>query len=88
MKKLLAYLAFSFLVSLSAYAQSGIVTDFMPVCDSLSVLITERTGVEGNVTVKSIMKRGGSLDFYFTEIASNKKIRHRCFGGILGNKFE
>ena len=65
MRKLLIYI--SLLISFSAYAQSGIVTDFKPVCDSLSVLITERTGVEGNVTVKSIMKRGSSLDFYFTE---------------------
>ena len=65
MRKLLIYI--SLLISFSAYAQSEIVTDFKPVCDSLSVLITERTGVEGNVTVKSIMKRGSSLDFYFTE---------------------
>ena len=67
MKKLLAYLAFSFLVSFSAYAQSGIVTDFKPVGDSLAVLLTERTGVQGQATIKSIMKRGSSLDFYFTE---------------------
>ena len=48
-------------------AQSKIVKDFTPVCDSLAVLTTERTGVNGNMTLKSIMKRGGNLDFYFTE---------------------
>ena len=67
MKKLFAYISFSILISFSAYAQSGIVTDFKPVCDSLATLLTERTGVPGVVTVKSIMKRGSSLDFYFTE---------------------
>ena len=67
MKKLLAYISFSILISFSAYAQSEIVTDFKPVCDSLATLLTERTGVPGVVTVKSIMKRGSSLDFYFTE---------------------
>ena len=87
MKKLLAYISFSILISFSAYAQSGIVTDFKPVCDSLSVLITERTGVEGNVTVKSIMKRGGSLDFYFTESLGDypwKEGDQRWFKSTLG----
>ena len=65
MRKLLIYI--SFLISFSTYAQSGIVTDFTPVCDSLAVLTAERTGVEGKLAIKSIMRRGSALDFYFTE---------------------
>jgi hypothetical protein len=41
--------------------------DFTPVCDSLATLIQEQCGVEGKLKVKSIMRRGTSLDFYFTE---------------------
>ena len=48
-------------------AQSAIVKDFTPVCDSLSILIKERTTVEGKLKLKAVMKRGNSLDFYFTE---------------------
>lgn len=48
-------------------AQSAIVQDFTPVCDSLSRLINERTSVPGTLKVKAIMKRGNHLDFYFTE---------------------
>ena len=52
---------------IAASAQSKIVKDFKPVCDSLNVLTIERTGVNGKIALKSIMKRGGHLDFYFTE---------------------
>ena len=48
-------------------AQSAIVQDFTPVCDSLAKLINERTTVPGKLKVKAIMKRGNLLDFYFTE---------------------
>ena len=49
------------LVSLSASAQSDIVVDFTSVCDSLSVLIKEKTGVDGNLKLKSITRRGSNL---------------------------
>ena len=65
MRRLLIYI--SLLISFSAYAQSEIVTDFTPVCDSLATLVAERTGVPGKILIKSIMKRGSTLDFYFTE---------------------
>lgn len=52
---------------LSASGKSKIVEDFTPVCDSLSTLIFERSGIKGPVRLKSVMKRGGNLDFYFTE---------------------
>ena len=48
-------------------AQSEIVMDFKPTCDSLATLVQERTGVRGKLETKSIMKRGNALDFYFTE---------------------
>lgn len=67
MKKSFAYIIFTFLLSFSAYAQSEIVTDFKPVCDSLATMMTERTGVHGQVTLKSIKKRKSSLEFHFTE---------------------
>lgn len=54
-------------LSFTAGAQSRIVADFRPICDSLAVLTGERTGISGNIRTKTIMKRGGNLDFYFTE---------------------
>lgn len=54
-------------LALSAFAQSKIAKAFTPACDSLSVLIHERTGVKGPVKLKAVMKRGNTLDFYFTE---------------------
>ena len=66
MKKTVIIIAL-FCLCILANAQSKIVQDFTPVCDSLAQLIQERTGVEGPLKVKSIMKRGASLDFYFTE---------------------
>ena len=52
---------------LTASGKSKIVEDFKPACDSLSTLIFERSGIKGPVRLKSVMKRGGNLDFYFTE---------------------
>ena len=67
MRKLFIIIFLSILFSFTGKAQSQIVKDFKPVCDSLSVLLKERTSVTGPVELKSIMKRGSSLDFYFTE---------------------
>ena len=55
------------LFCLTASGKSKIAEDFTSVCDSLSTLIFERSGIKGPVKLKSVMKRGGSLDFYFTE---------------------
>lgn len=52
---------------LMAQAQSGTAKEFTEVCDSLSKLIYERTTVRGKLKLKSVMKRGKTLDFYFTE---------------------
>ena len=55
-------------VSAAAWGQSKIVEDFKPVCAALDSLLLERTEV-GHVeplTLKAVMKRGNTLDFYFT----------------------
>ena len=61
----------------AASAQSKIVKDFKPVCDSLNVLMSSRTGITGDLKVKSIMKRGGHLDFYFTESLGDYPLHQR-----------
>ena len=67
MKHITAILALIIGVQISSTAQSRIVKDFKPACDSLATLMTERTGICGNILLKTAMKRGGNLDFYFTE---------------------
>ena len=55
-------------ISLGAYAQRTINKDFKPVCDTLDSLIKVRHQINhGQLKIKSIMKRGDVLDFYFTE---------------------
>ena len=66
MKRLIA-LSFIIFISIQASAQSSIRKDFKPVCDSLSVLMTEKTNVQGILKIKNILKRDGKLDFYFDE---------------------
>lgn len=60
---------------ISAYAQSAIVRDFRPACDSLNTLLDERTGISGKLRLKAIMKRGKTLDFYFTESLCDHPLR-------------
>ncbi len=52
---------------LEASSQSRIVKDFKEACDSVNTLLTERTEVQGTLSLKAVMKRGKKLDFYFTE---------------------
>ncbi len=59
------------LIGLNSRAQSQIVLDFEPVCDTLSKLLEERNTVKWKLEIKSIMKRKGNLDFYFTESLSD-----------------
>lgn len=56
----------SLCISTSIYAQSRIVTDFKPVCDSLSKAFQKRTSVKNILKLKNIMMRGKTMDFYFT----------------------
>ena len=55
-------------VSVASWGQSKIVEDFKPVCEALDTLLRERTEV-GHVeplALKAVMKRGSTLDFYFS----------------------
>lgn len=56
-------LAFCF----TAQGQSAIVKDFRPACDSLEILIQEKNSIKGELRLQAVMKRGSTLDFYFTE---------------------
>ena len=67
MKRLFAILILILSAFLDLHAQSKIVKDFKDACDSLNTLMTERTSVEGRISLKAVMKRGSVLDFYFTE---------------------
>ena len=60
-------LAFLTAFSIRVSAQSAIVKDFKEVCDSLSTILHERTGVYNQLKLKTVTKRGNTLNFYFTE---------------------
>lgn len=61
--------------SLSIEAQNTILDDFTEPCDSLNTLLEERTGVKVELEIKSIMRRGSVLDFYFTESLGDFPLR-------------
>ena len=75
MKKVLIILSVLTLFCVKAYPQSAIVRDFRPSCDSLGVLLNERSGIDGKLRLKAIMKRGKTLDFYFTESLGDHPLR-------------
>ncbi len=70
-KKLLYIVIALSLTGLNSMAQSQIVKDFEPVCDTLSKLLEERNTIKWKLELRSIMKRKGNLDFYFTESLSD-----------------
>ena len=61
--------------SISASAQTTILEDFKAPCDSLGVLLQERTGVVVDLKLNAVMKRGSVLDFYFTESLGDFPLR-------------
>ena len=67
MKRITIILIFA-AVSIAAWGQSKIVEDFKPVCSALDTLLRERTkvGHAEPLELKAVMKRGSTLDFYFT----------------------
>lgn len=71
MKRHILTILAAFAFSLAAYGQSAIVRDFKPACDSLATLIKERNTITGKLTLQAVMKRGSTLDFYFTESLSD-----------------
>lgn len=66
-KRFLSSIIIAAALSGSAFAQSGIATDFKETCDSLATLLKERTSVKSLLRLKSVAKRGSKLDFHFTE---------------------
>lgn len=67
--RLLIILMLLQLASLEAYSQS--VREFRSVCDSLSVLVRERCGVEVELKMRSVSRRENTLDLYFTQTLSD-----------------
>lgn len=69
MNKTIRYIFFLtalLLLNMTAGAQSRIVEDFKPVCDTLSKAIEKRTTVRNELKLKNVMRRKDKLDFYFT----------------------
>ncbi len=60
-----------FTLALTANAQTRLVRSFRDACDSLSVLVRERTTVDVELKLRTITQRGDCLDFYFTESLSD-----------------
>ncbi len=56
----------SLALSLPVSGQSRILDAYRQKCDTLSLLISGRTGVKAQVVLSSIMRRGEILDFYFS----------------------
>ena len=67
MKRLIIALSLIIYLSVNANAQSTIVKDFLPACDSMTIRLTEKTSVLGGLKLKKVLKRDGKLDFYFDE---------------------
>lgn len=90
MKKAFLLAIIIFLSAIGAMGQSAIVRDFSPVCDSLSRLIQEKNDVYGVLKLQAVMKRGSTLDFYFTESLSDypwRKGDPQWFRSTLKNLF-
>ena len=66
---------FIILSCIEASSQSKIIKDFKDACDSLNTLMSERTNVQGRISLKAVMKRGQALDFYFTESLGDYPLR-------------
>ena len=71
MKRIISITALILLSTYLSFGQTAIVKDFMPVCDSLNTFIKDRTTVASSLKLKAVMKRGSTLDFYFTESLSD-----------------
>ncbi len=67
MRRLIHIFIFICGLGLNSHAQKSVVEDFKPVSDSLNALVCERFGIQCKTEIKSIMKRDGRFDFYFTQ---------------------
>lgn len=75
-------------------AKTSILTDFKPVCDSLSTLMYERTGVDQKLKLSQIKVVGSSLNFYFDGSLGDFPIREedctwlrRTIGKLLPSNY-
>jgi len=75
MRKAAVIFILMWLFALPSYAQSQITRDFKEPCDSLNILLQERTGVKGELKLNSVMRRGSVLDFYFNESLGDFPLR-------------
>ena len=66
-KRIITLLSLALLCGSLAAQSRNIAADFAPVQDSLKVLLRERTTVVTNPRISKILRRGGKLDFYFTQ---------------------
>lgn len=66
MKRIILTILAAIALSAGTSAQSAILKDFKPVCDSLDAMLKRNRDVKGNLQLKSVMKRKDNLDFYFT----------------------
>lgn len=90
MQRIIAILLLAAAFCTRGYSQSAIVRDFRPACDSLNTLLMERTGAQGKLKLNAVMKRGKTLDFYFTESLSDHPLRKgdaEWFRKTLGSLF-
>lgn len=57
----------SLTLALPLSGQSRILNAYREKCDTLSLLISGRTGVKAPIVLSSVMRRGNILDFYFSQ---------------------
>ena len=48
------------------HGQSQTLSSYKDICDTLSILVQEKTSVKSHLKLRSVMQRGGKIDFYFT----------------------
>ncbi len=69
--KIIAVLAGFAAAAQFGFAQGRMPDDFCSVCKELDSLIYERTSVRGELEINAVMRRGKTLDFYFSSSLSD-----------------
>lgn len=65
-RKFLFICIICFSIGQAADGQSLVLSDYRKKCDTLQTLVRERTTVQTALRLKSVMRRNGVLDFYFS----------------------
>ncbi|MCQ2143200.1 MAG: N-acetylmuramoyl-L-alanine amidase [Bacteroidales bacterium] len=71
MKRFILIISVLAAISLQSQAASKSSVDLKPALDSVSTLLLERSGIDVEFSLKNAMKRGSSLDLYFTNTFSD-----------------